>query len=88
MGVTSRRSRAGWRGFGAFAAIAVALGLAVHGAPGIVWAQAYTGVVVWHFLADARLWRLRDPEVRAIVRRRFDFLFSVPRPATAPLPAE
>ena len=24
----------------------------------------------------ARLWRLRDPSVRAIVRRRFDFLFA------------
>jgi hypothetical protein len=36
------------------------------------------GVVVWHFLADARLWRLRDPSVRVIVRRRFDFLFVPP----------
>lgn len=32
------------------------------------------GVVASHFIADARLWRLRDPAVRALMKRRFDFL--------------
>ena len=75
MGVTSRRSPRGWLGFGLFAGAAVVLGALVVHPPGIVWIQAYTGIVIWHFLADARLWRLRDPMVRAIVSRRFDFLF-------------
>jgi hypothetical protein len=88
MAITSRRSAFGWVGFAAFAATAVVLGAVTFAVPGILWAQAYTGVIVWHFLADARLWRLRDPEVRAIVRRRFDFLFTAPKPAAALLLAE
>lgn len=32
------------------------------------------GIVGAHFVADARLWRLRDPDVRALVRQRFSFL--------------
>jgi len=35
---------------------------------------AAKGVVAAHFIADARLWRLRDPQVRTIMRRRFEFL--------------
>jgi hypothetical protein len=81
MGITSRRSPRGWFGFGLFAAGAVVLGALVVHPPGIAWIQAYTGVVIWHFLADARLWRLRDPAVRAIVSRRFDFLFGRPQGA-------
>ena len=51
-----------------FGAVAVTM----NNAP---WAQIYTGVVMWHFLVDARLWRLRDPAVREIVRARFAFVF-------------
>jgi hypothetical protein len=90
-GISARRSPLGWAGFGLFAATAVALGVLVFHPPGIVLVQAYTGVVIWHFLADARLWRLRDPSVRAIVGRRFDFLFggrgSDARPAPGPAPS-
>ncbi|MDB5484059.1 MAG: hypothetical protein JWO83_5112 [Caulobacteraceae bacterium] len=82
MGITSRRSPRGWFGFALFAASAGVLGPLVFHPPGIVLIQAYTGVIIWHFLADARLWRLRDPTVRAIVSRRFDFLFGTPQGAT------
>lgn len=32
------------------------------------------GLVAAHFVADARLWRLRDPDVRAFMKERFAFL--------------
>lgn len=32
------------------------------------------GIVAAHFVADARLWRLRDPAVRGIMKARFSFL--------------
>jgi hypothetical protein len=89
-GISARRSPLGWAGFGLFAAAAVVLGAIVFHPPGVVLVQAYTGVVIWHFLADARLWRLRDPAVRTIIGRRFDFLFggaSAVGSAPAPKPA-
>jgi hypothetical protein len=75
MGVTSRRAPHAWTRIGGVAVLALALGAAAFRLPRLLLAQGYMGVVVWHFLADARLWRLRDPVVRAIVRRRFSFLF-------------
>lgn len=76
MGVTAKRAPHAWTRVAGVLAFATAVGVAALQLPRLVLAQAYMGVVVWHFLADARLWRLRDPTVRAIVRRRFDFLFS------------
>jgi hypothetical protein len=35
---------------------------------------AYLGVVMSHFVVDAGIWRLRDPESRALVRNRATFL--------------
>lgn len=32
------------------------------------------GIAAAHFLADASLWRLRKPELRAVMQRRFSFL--------------
>ena len=84
MANTSRTSPFGWVGFAIFAVGAACLGAAAIALPGPVLIQAFTGIVIWHFLADARLWRLRDPVVRAIVRRRFSFVFEV-RPATSPI---
>lgn len=76
-GVLARRSRRGLRGLAIFMALALLLGfVAVAMTGGVPWTQIYTGLIVTHFLADARLWRLRDPAVRDIVKRRFDFLFS------------
>jgi hypothetical protein len=75
MGVTSRRAPHAWTRIAGIAVAATGFGAAAFQLPKLVLAQGYMGIVVWHFLADARLWRLRDPLVRAIVRRRFDFLF-------------
>ncbi len=76
MGVTARQSGFGLLGLGLFAYIAIFLGFVAFNMTGIPWAQIYTGVVMWHFLVDARVWRLRDPAVRAIVKSRFGFVFS------------
>ncbi|MGE0257176.1 MAG: hypothetical protein AB7T18_00335 [Alphaproteobacteria bacterium] len=35
-----------------------------------------TGITMVHFVWDARIWRLRQPETRAWVRDRFSFLFA------------
>ena len=43
-----------------------------------VFVQASIGFTIWHFLADARVWRLSDPLARSIVRPRFDFVFGPP----------
>jgi hypothetical protein len=59
-----------------FTVAATGLGEAAFQLPKLVSAQTYTSIVVWQFLVDARLWRLRDPSVRAIVSPRFDFLFA------------
>jgi hypothetical protein len=76
MGVTARRASPAWPRIAGIAAAAAGVGAVAFRLPTLVVAQGYTGVVVWHFLADARLWRLRDPSIRAIVHRRFDFLFA------------
>ena len=76
MGVTSKRAPHAWTRIVGITVAATGLGAAAFQLPRLVLAQTYTGIVVWHFLVDARLWRLRDPSVRAIVSRRFDFLFA------------
>ncbi|WP_374943793.1 hypothetical protein [Sphingomonas sp.] len=80
MSVTSGRSAHGSKGVVACTAIVVLLGIVAVSMSDVPWAQAYTGIIVWHFLADARLWRLRDPLVRTVVRNRFDFIFSPAQP--------
>jgi hypothetical protein len=32
------------------------------------------GIVAWHFIADARLWRMSDPDIRTFLKSRFSFL--------------
>jgi len=36
----------------------------------------YNGIVMGHFLIDAKVWRLREPLQRQIIGERFSFLFS------------
>ena len=79
MSVTAGRSQRGLAGMVIFMLLAAVLGVTAYMMRGVPWAAMYSGIVVWHFLADARLWRLRDPVVRSIVRKRFDFVFSSPR---------
>jgi hypothetical protein len=35
---------------------------------------AYLGIVMWHFLLDAGMWRLSEPFQRAYMGERFAFL--------------
>ncbi|MGA9725247.1 MAG: hypothetical protein WBQ86_22520, partial [Candidatus Binatus sp.] len=37
---------------------------------------AYTGLVMGHFLIDAKIWRLREPIQRSLISQRFAFIFS------------
>jgi hypothetical protein len=76
MSVTAWRAPHAWTRIAGVTVAATGIGAAAFQLPKLVLVQAYTGVVIWHFLADARLWRLRDTAVRTIVRRRFDFLFA------------
>jgi hypothetical protein len=36
----------------------------------------YQGVTIGHFIVDAKVWRMREPAQRAILRQRFNFLFA------------
>jgi len=74
MGVTAHRSARGTAGLIIFVLLAAVLGVAAYLMRGVPWSAFYTGIVSRHFLADARLWRLRDPAIRSIVRERFDFV--------------
>ncbi len=73
--VVSRGSKMGLAGIALFAMIVILLGSIARYANALPAAQLYTGIVMWHFLADSRLWRLRDPLVRGVIRDRFSFLF-------------
>jgi hypothetical protein len=37
---------------------------------------AYTGLVMGHFLIDAKIWRLREPLQGSLIKERFAFIFS------------
>jgi hypothetical protein len=37
---------------------------------------AYTGLVMGHFLIDAKIWRLREPIQGSLIKQRFAFIFS------------
>lgn len=41
-------------------------------------AAIYVGIVMAHFLIDAKLWRLREPTQRGLIRERFAFIFGHP----------
>jgi hypothetical protein len=39
-------------------------------------AAIYTGLVMGHFMIDAKFWRMREPMQRGLIRKRFAFLFN------------
>lgn len=41
-------------------------------------AAIYTGIVMGHFLIDAKLWRMRESTQRGLIRERFAFIFGHP----------
>jgi hypothetical protein len=78
MTVLSRRSNQGWRGVGVMVMVGAAVGLTMHFALQSKFdVHLYlftTGVVMIHFVIDAKLWRLRESQQRDIMMRRFGFL--------------
>jgi hypothetical protein len=38
-------------------------------------AAIYTGVIMAHFVIDAKLWRMREPMQRGLIKQRFAFVF-------------
>jgi hypothetical protein len=44
-------------------------------ADAVLW-PIYFGITVLHFVVDSRLWRMREPAQRQILRQRFDFVFA------------
>ena len=76
MSVVSGRSSRGVLGLLTMCAVGVGAGLALNAMkvwPALLVAMGITQV---HFLVDARVWRLREPRQRAIMRDRFDFLLT------------
>jgi len=56
-----------------FAAMLLAFGYLTRSGAGTA---AYTGLVMGHFLIDAKIWRLREPIQRKVIQQRFAFIFS------------
>lgn len=56
-----------------FAAVFVLFSHLNTSAPG---SAIYTGLVMGHFLIDAKVWRLREPLQRNLIRSRFAFIFN------------
>jgi len=76
MSVVSGRSSRGVLGLLTMCAVGVGAGLALNAMR--VWPALLVtmGITQVHFLVDARVWRLREPRQRAIMRDRFDFLLT------------
>lgn len=48
--------------------------------------QLFFGLFAVHFLADAKIWRLREPMQRQILQQRMSYIFGPRQIATAPIP--
>jgi hypothetical protein len=75
-GVCAKRSSYGWLGLVAMIAIAAGgcVGLLAMRGTAIIY-QINLAIVGVHFLADARLWQMRDPVAASSMRPRLAFLF-------------
>jgi len=88
MAYVTRRSDLGWRRAAAgllFAALGLGLAIralqagSIETPAGRAMLGAAFGVIVWHFLLDARIWRLSEPFQRRTMADRFDFLLAPER---------
>jgi len=75
-GACAKRSSSGWFSLVAMIAITAAdcVGWLAMGGTAIIY-KINLAIVEVHLLADARLWRLRDPVAASAMRPRFAFLF-------------
>jgi hypothetical protein len=78
---TSVRRTKGWRVMGTVAGFALAGGLLLNSLDGLRAGGIagglfglYLGIVMTHFVLDAGVWRLSDPEQRKYMAERFEFL--------------
>jgi hypothetical protein len=76
MTVMSGRSGRGWFGVALAGLLGTAIGCVLDRMTELPAFFAATGLVQVHFLLDAKVWRLREPQQRAIISRRFDFLLA------------
>lgn len=76
MSVLSGRSSRGWIALLTMVVLAVSLGYGLDSMRPWPWILVATGLVQVHFLLDAKVWRLREPQQRAIMNQRFDFLLT------------
>jgi hypothetical protein len=76
MSVLSGRSSRGWMALLTMCALGVTIGLSIDLMRAWPVILLYTGIVQVHFLLDAKFWRLREPQQRAIMNDRFDFLLA------------
>jgi hypothetical protein len=67
------RGRLGLCQFGLMAIASLFLFRGMYSSPSV--SAVFTGVVMAHFLIDAKVWRLREPLQREIVSERFRFIF-------------
>ena len=76
MSVLSGRSSRGWVALLTMCALGATIGYTIDSMRTWPVVLAYTGIVQVHFLLDAKVWRLREPQQRAIMNDRFDFLLA------------
>ena len=76
MSVLTGRSSRGWIAFLTMCGLGATIGLTIDSMRAWPAILAYIGIVEVHFLIDAKVWRLREPQQRAIMNRRFDFLLA------------
>ena len=76
MMILSARSSRRWLGLVAMCALGAGIGYVLDSVKQLPAILLAVGVVQVHFLLDAKVWRLREPQQRAIMNRRFDFLLA------------
>jgi hypothetical protein len=79
----SKKSSEGWVGLACMVVIAASGAMVLNLLwAGPIWmAQIAVGLTMFHFVADAKIWRMREPMQRDLIRTRFGFLFAAPRGA-------
>jgi hypothetical protein len=76
MTILSGHSNRRWLGTVAMCALGAGIGLTLDSMKEFPAILAMIGIVQVHFLVDAKVWRLREPQQRVILKQRFAFLLA------------
>jgi hypothetical protein len=76
MSIVSGRSSRGWVALLTMCGLGVVIGLGIDSMKAWPLIFVYMGLVQVHFMLDAKVWRLREPQQRAIMNDRFDFVLA------------